>query len=101
MLHVTVEVRRYASRGDLLTALKHGQIDMIGTANGFEAADPELAISSPYADDNPTLVTRIDESHNLPEDLAGKRVAMLYHYLPPETVKAFYPKADVQLYPRH
>jgi two-component system sensor histidine kinase EvgS len=99
LLHVNIEVRRYASRGDLLAALKNGEIDMIGTANGFEAADPELAISAPYADDNPTLVTRIDESHNLPEDLAGKRVAMLYHYLPPETVKAFYPKADVQLYP--
>ncbi|RON65977.1 hybrid sensor histidine kinase/response regulator [Pseudomonas fluorescens] len=99
LLHVNVEVRRYASRGDLLAALKSGQIDMIGTANGFEAADPQLAISLPYADDNPTLVTRIDESHNLPEDLAGKRVAMLYHYLPPETVQAFYPNANVQLYP--
>ncbi|MBF6034386.1 transporter substrate-binding domain-containing protein [Pseudomonas sp. P155] len=99
LLHVKVEVRRYASRGDLLAALKSGQIDMIGTANGFEAADPDLAISAPYADDNPTLVTRIEESHNLPEDLAGKRVAMLYHYLPPETVKAFYPNASVQLYP--
>jgi len=99
LLRVNVEVRRYASRGDLLAALKNGEIDLIGTANGFEAADPELAISLPYADDNPSLVTRIDESHNLPQDLAGKRVAMLYHYLPPATVKAFYPKADVQLYP--
>ncbi len=99
LLHVDVEVRRYASRGDLLAALKSGQIDMIGTANGFEAADPELALSAPYADDNPTLVTRVEESYNLPEDLAGKRVAMLYHYLPPDTVKAFYPDAKVQLYP--
>lgn len=99
LLHVNIEVRRYASRGDLLAALKNGEIDMIGTANGFEAADRELAVSLPYADDNPSLVTRIDESHNLPEDLAGKRVAMLYHYLPPETVKAFYPHANVQLYP--
>lgn len=99
LLHVKVEVRRYASRGDLLAALKNGEIDMVGTANGFEAADSELAISQAYADDNPTLVTRIDEGHTMPEDLAGKRVAMLYHYLPPELVKAFYPDANVQLYP--
>ncbi|MBV4487232.1 transporter substrate-binding domain-containing protein [Pseudomonas sp. SWRI153] len=99
LLDVDVEVRRYASRSDLLAALKRGEIDMVGTANGFEAADPELAISLPYAEDNPSLVTRLDDSASLPPDLAGKRVAMLYHYLPPETVKAFYPKASLQVYP--
>ncbi|MGH8368403.1 MAG: ATP-binding protein, partial [Pseudomonas sp.] len=29
----------------------------------------------------------------------GKRVAMLYHYLPPKAVEDFYPKASLQLYP--
>lgn len=99
LLHIDVEVRRYASRTDVVAALKRGEIDIIGTANGFEAADRELAISLPYAHDNPSLVTRVDEFPNLPEDLAGKRVAMLYHYLPPDTVKTFYPKANLQLYP--
>lgn len=99
LLHVKVEVRRYPSRAEVLAALKRGEIDLLGTANGFEASDPELAMSQAYADDQPTLVTRVGESQSLPEDLAGKRVAMLYHYLPPDTVKAFYPKATVQLYP--
>lgn len=99
LLHIDIEVRRYASRDDLLGALKAGEVDMIGTANGFEAADPELAISLPYADDNPSLVTRFDERPDLSPDLAGKRVAMLYHYLPPLTVKTFYPEAKLQLYP--
>ncbi|NMZ32844.1 transporter substrate-binding domain-containing protein [Pseudomonas proteolytica] len=99
LLHIDVEVRRYASRTDVVAALRRGEIDIIGTANGFEAADRELAISLPYANDNPSLVTRIDELPSFPEDLAGKRVAMLYHYLPPNTVKSFYPKANLQLYP--
>lgn len=89
LLHVRVDVRRYESRAEVIAALKRGEVDLLGTANGFEAGDPELALSEDYANDQPVLVTRIDDSQNLPADLAGKRVAMLYHYLPPDTVKAF------------
>ena len=99
LLHMQVDVRRYNSRAEVIAALKSGEIDMLGTANGFEAADPELALSQEYANDQPVLVTRIGDSQNLPPDLAGKHVAMLYHYLPPDTVKAFYPEATVQLFP--
>ncbi len=99
LLHVKVQVQRYPSRAESLQALRGGEIDMLGTANGFEAADRDLAMSRPYADDLPTLVARINDSQDLPSDLAGKRVAMLYHYLPPETVEAFYPEASLQLFP--
>lgn len=99
LLHVKVQVQRYASRAEALQALRGGEIDLLDTANGFEAADPDLAMSQAYAEDLPTLVARIDDSQDLPTDLAGKRVAMLYHYLPPETVEAFYPEASLQLFP--
>ncbi|WP_458129641.1 transporter substrate-binding domain-containing protein [Pseudomonas sp. Z2-11] len=99
LLQVDVQVRRYPSRAEALQALRGGAIDMLGSANGFEAGDPELAMSQAYADDQPTLVTRAGDNRKLAPDLAGKRVAMLYHYLPPEAVKAFYPKASLQLYP--
>ncbi len=99
LLHVQVDVRRYSSRAEVIAALKGGEIDLLGTANGFEASDPELALSQAYAADQPVLVTRIGDSESLPADLAGKRVAMLYHYLPPDAVKAFYPDATVQLFP--
>ena len=99
LLHVEVQVRRYASRDASLQALHSGEIDMLGTANGFEASDSTLAMSQAYADDLPTLVTRVDDSEGVPADLAGKRVAMLYHYLPPEMVEAFYPHATLQLFP--
>ncbi len=99
LLHIKVQVQRYRFHAESLQALRGGEIDLLGTANGFEAADPDLAMSQPYADDLPTLVARIDDSQDLPTDLAGKRVAMLYHYLPPETVEAFYPDASFQLFP--
>ncbi|MBK5414369.1 transporter substrate-binding domain-containing protein [Pseudomonas sp. TH31] len=57
LLHVRVEVRRFASRADVVEALKKGEVDLLGTANSFEIADPELAMSSAYAEDQPTLVT--------------------------------------------
>lgn len=99
LLQVEVQVRRYPSRTESLQALHSGEIDLLGTANGFEADDPELIMSQAYADDLPTLVARIDDSQDLPPDLAGKRLAMLYHYLPPAKVEAFYPDATLQLYP--
>lgn len=99
LLKMPIEVRRYASRAEVVQALKRGEIDLLGTSNEFEAADPELAMSSAYADDQPTLVTRVGENQNLTPDLAGKQVAMLYHYLPPEVVKESFPNARLQLYP--
>lgn len=99
LLQVQVQVLRYPSRAESLQALRDGEIDLLGTANDFEADDPALAMSRAYADDLPTLVARVDDSQDLPTDLAGKRLAMLYHYLPPDRVEAFYPEATLQLYP--
>lgn len=99
LLNIRIEVRRYESREAVIGALKRGELDLLGTANGFEAADPELAMSGAYADDLPTLVTPTGDSSDLPIDLAGQRVAMLDHYLPPQVVRDFYPHARLQLYP--
>ncbi|VVO19027.1 transporter substrate-binding domain-containing protein [Pseudomonas fluorescens] len=99
LLHIRIDVLRYESREAVIDALKRGELDLLGTANGFEAADPQLAMSQEYAEDLPTLVTRNGDSSELPPDLAGKRVAMLNHYLPPQAVRDFYPDASLQLYP--
>jgi two-component system sensor histidine kinase EvgS len=91
-----IEVRRYSGRDDVIAALKRGDVDLLGTSNSFEIADPELVLSRPYAEDQPMLVTRLDDT--LPADLAGKRIAMVEDYLPLSTVQAFYPDASVQRY---
>ncbi|MBH3429137.1 transporter substrate-binding domain-containing protein [Pseudomonas alkylphenolica] len=98
LLHVPIEVRRYESRKQVIAALKAGEIDLLGTANRFEAADAELVLSNAYAEDQPTIVARADMVDALDPDLAHQRVAMLNHYLPAETVRDFYPQAQVQLY---
>ena len=99
LLNVTVEVKRYPSRPAAMAALKQGEVDLLGSANDFETQDPELKLTRAYAEDSPTLVTRTSNRNNLPFDLAGKRVALLDHYLPPDKVRAFYPQATLQLYP--
>ncbi|PGZ92843.1 hypothetical protein COE65_31215, partial [Bacillus sp. AFS051223] len=49
LLHIPVEVKRYRTRGEVIAALKQGNVDLLGTANDFEAADPQLLMSRTYA----------------------------------------------------
>ncbi|AVX88565.1 hybrid sensor histidine kinase/response regulator [Pseudomonas koreensis] len=97
LLGVRIDVQRFANREQVMAALKYGELDLLGTSNSFELADPDFVLSRPYADDQPMLVTRFDET--LPVDLAGKRIAMVGDYLPLASVQAFYPEAQVLRYP--
>lgn len=97
-LGVPVEVRRYASRHEAIAALRAGNIDLLGSSNAFEAADAQLSLSLPYADDMPVIATRQDAPPIQGKDLDGLRLAMVDHYLPGEAVRALYPKAQVSLY---
>ncbi|WP_131670074.1 transporter substrate-binding domain-containing protein [Pseudomonas parakoreensis] len=97
LLGVRIDVQRFANREQVMAALKQGELDLLGTSNSFELADPDFVLSRTYADDQPMLVTRLDET--LPADLAGKRIAMVEDYLPLASVQAFYPKAQVLRYP--
>lgn len=96
-----VKVQRYASRQAAIKALQQGEIDLLGTANGFEAQNPDILLSAPYAVDQPVLVTREGETRSLTDGLAGMRLSMVYHYLPLEEVKALYPNALVIDYPSY
>jgi two-component system sensor histidine kinase EvgS len=97
LLGVRIDVQRFANRDAVMAALKRGELDLLGTSNSFELVDPDFILSRPYAEDQPMLVTRLDET--LPADLAGKRIAMVEDYLPLASVQAFYPRANVQRYP--
>ncbi|MCS3836987.1 two-component system sensor histidine kinase EvgS [Pseudomonas sp. JAI111] len=96
-----VKVQRYASRGDAIQALEKGEVDLLGSANGFEARNADIVLSTPYAVDQPVLVTREGETRSLSDGLAGLRLSMVYHYLPLEEVKALYPKAIITAYPSY
>jgi two-component system sensor histidine kinase EvgS len=96
-----VRVQRFASRGAAIEALESGKVDLLGTANGFEAHNADIVLSAPYAVDQPVLVTREGETRSLADGLAGMRLSMVYHYLPLEEVKALYPKAIITSYPSY
>ncbi|CAM3874726.1 Virulence sensor protein BvgS [Pseudomonas reidholzensis] len=94
-LGIPVRVVRFDNRHAAIEALKLGQIDLLGSANGYEAATLGLSLSQPYAVDQPVLVTREDEHRALEQGLDGMRLSMLYHYLPLKEVQDTYP--NVQL----
>jgi two-component system sensor histidine kinase EvgS len=96
-----IRVQRFPSRDAAIRALVDGQIDLLGTANGYEAGNANLAFSRPYAVDQPVLVTREDETRSLTEGLAGLRLSMVYHYLPMPEIRALYPKALITCYPSY
>jgi two-component system sensor histidine kinase EvgS len=96
-----IKVQRFESRGAAIEALESGEVDLLGTANGFEAHNADIVLSTPYAVDQPVLVTREDESRSLTNGLAGLRLSMVYHYLPLEEVRAVYPKAIITSYPSY
>ncbi|MFV3289927.1 transporter substrate-binding domain-containing protein [Pseudomonas sp. NY11955] len=97
-LGIAIEVRRFDSRHEAITALRDGRIDLLGSSNAFEAADAQLNLSTPYADDLPVIVTREGRSLKSTPDLAGLRLAMVDHYLPASSVRSLYPKAQLSLY---
>ena len=96
-----VKVLRYPTREAAIRALETGDIDLLGTSNGFEAANPNLTLSEPYAVDQPVLVTREGETRSLTDGLAGMRLALVYHYLPLAEVEKLYPEAIIRAYPSY
>ncbi|MCJ8206513.1 transporter substrate-binding domain-containing protein [Pseudomonas sp. RGM2987] len=96
-----MRVLRFGSREAAVAALKQGQIDLLGTANGFEARNPDLMLSTPYAVDQPVLVTRTNENPPLGDNLDGLRLSMVYHYLPLPEIEKLYPKALITTYPSY
>nr|WP_314533685.1 transporter substrate-binding domain-containing protein [uncultured Pseudomonas sp.] len=96
-----IKVRRFSSRNDAIEALENGEVDLLGTSNGFEAEHSEILLSTPYAVDQPVLVTREEETRSLTDGLRGLRLSMVYHYLPLEEVSRLYPNAVITPYPSY
>lgn len=98
-LDLPVRVVRFPSRDEAIDALRNGRIDLLGSANSYEAYATGIELSVPYAVDQPVLVTRTGESLPLDSGLEGLRLSMVYHYLPPSAIEALYPKAKLVTYP--
>lgn len=97
LLGVPIDVQCYDSHDKLIRALKSGAVDLLGTANRYDATIPGLLLTSAYAEDEPVLVTRRLDGDG--KGGASRKLAMFYHYLPKAEVAQGYPDADVQFYP--
>lgn len=97
-LGLPVKIKRFPSRGLALQALVDGQIDLLGSANSYDVATPGVVLSHPYAEDQPVLVTRENETRPLDTGLHGLRLSMIEHYLPLADVRATYPYASIRTY---
>ncbi|MBA1190463.1 transporter substrate-binding domain-containing protein [Pseudomonas entomophila] len=95
VLGIPVQVRRFDDRQQAIAALHAGQIDLLGSSNGFEAADAHLALTHAYADDLPVIVGTPARPLGSGHTLAGLRLAMVDHYLPHARVRALYPDATL------
>ena len=92
-LHLRITIRPFADRHSALQALEQGEIDMVGSANGFEVAGGNTVLSKSYVEDRPAFYVRNVEQQPLPVSLAGKRIAMADDYLPQSQLTARYPDA--------
>ena len=97
-LKIGFQVLNYPSRSAAILALRRGDIDLLGSANGYEGADSELLLSQPYADDQAIIATPLGKPRPPDDDLAGARLAMVDHYLPVQRIREVYPRATLQLY---
>ncbi|MDR0281452.1 MAG: transporter substrate-binding domain-containing protein [Paucimonas sp.] len=97
-LGLPIKIRRFPSRDLALQALVNGDIDLLGSANSYDLAVQGVDLSQPYAEDQPVLVTRENETRPLDTGLQGLRLSMIEHYLPLAEVRATYPHASIRTY---
>ncbi len=98
-LQIPVRVKVFDSRQEVIAALRRGDIDFLGTANGFDASEQRLVLSAPYSEDKPVLAGRSDAGRDFSGDFNGVSVAMVYHYLPPRWILQAYPGIRLKIYP--
>ncbi|CAM3957824.1 transporter substrate-binding domain-containing protein [Rahnella bruchi] len=98
-LRIPVRVKVFESRQEAIAALIRGDIDFLGTANGFEASEQKLVSSAPYSEDNPVFAGRSEATRDFTGDFDGVSVAMVYHYLPPRWILQAYPGIRLKIYP--
>ncbi|WPO98141.1 transporter substrate-binding domain-containing protein [Pseudomonas sp. HR96] len=102
LLNLRVEVTRYPSRERALQALQDGEIDLLGSSNGFEASTRDLVLTQAYVEDRSVLATRREAAPGPDgEPVAASpenTLAILQDYLPIEEVERLYPEARIVPY---
>lgn len=98
-----VEIRSFATKAELIAAVRAGQIDFYSYARMNELDVADIVATEPYADDIPVLVTTAHQQSA--EKLSAKhdskhrpRLAFSKHYLSKELLQLSFPNADLVPY---
>jgi two-component system sensor histidine kinase EvgS len=97
-LKTEVQVFVYPSREQAITALKRGDIDVMGRWSGRESAVPELLSTHPYLKNQPVLVTRQDDQRSVSTEMQQRRLAMTEDYVATAELNEHYPHAIVSTF---
>lgn len=85
------QVRVYSSRASALTALRSGEIDLLGAGSDVEGRENGLLLSEAYLPDRPVLVT--SQAQPFDPNQAGTVLGMTVGYLQEQAVREAYPIA--------
>ena len=96
-----LDIRRFASRAEAMSALLQGRIDMLALHDVSEGQQGPITQSRPYLLNRKVLVRRIGETVQATDDMQGQRLA----YVGDEAVGAAlhkqYPRAQLIPYSNH
>lgn len=98
-LRLEVQLQVFASFAEAATALRQGNLDLIGSVSPQQALEAGLRLSLPYAMDRPLLIA---PQHSAQEQIRSGdsfRLALVDGYRPSRQVQALYPMAEIQLHP--
>ncbi|SDJ30633.1 multi-sensor hybrid histidine kinase [Pseudomonas delhiensis] len=97
-LGVNVVIRSFPDRNKAIEALKSGETDLLASANGYDATDVSILLTTPYAPDQPALFSRLNDSRIFNGQLDGVRVAVPYDYITRDVVLNNFQGSLVEFY---
>lgn len=98
-LALPVEIRSYATKTELIAAVRSGDIDFYSYARMNELDVADIAATEAYADDIPVLVTSThQQSAEKLKTVQSPKLAFSKHYLTPELLQQSFPDATLLPY---
>ncbi|MBY0417652.1 MAG: transporter substrate-binding domain-containing protein, partial [Pararheinheimera sp.] len=98
-----LEIRSFATKAELIAAVRAGQIDFYSYARMNELDVADIVATEPYADDIPVLVTTThqqsaDKLSDKHDSKNRPKLAFSKHYLTKELLQLSFPNADLVPY---
>ncbi|MBD9634542.1 transporter substrate-binding domain-containing protein [Pseudomonas sp. PDM19] len=98
LLNIPVEVKLFPDRVSAVSALRNYEIDLLATANDYDASIRPLNLSSEYVLEDSALFSRLNERRKFGNSFSGLKVATANDYLPVDVLRGALPGANFQFF---